>query len=755
MAALAALEAEGALRLPPEGSGKGVTRAPRMQSAPVAEPIGVPPRADGVRGLEVRPVGGQAERLLLARMLADDHPLGASQHAGRQLRYLIGSEHGWLGGFVFASPAPRLSARDAWIGWDAAGRSAGLDRVVGMSRFLIRDGVSCRNLASKALALCLRRLGDDFLVRYGIRPLLAETFVGPEYSGGSLCAAGWTYAGESAGRGRRAMTGQRVPPKAVWLRPLESGWRRALGVEGAGAEPPPRPLTVLGPGDGLDSGSWAVNEFGGAALHGRLRDRLVASAAVQAAAPSKTFFTAACGSQALVTGYYRMIAKADHEHAGLTPEGILAGHRERTVRRMRGAGTVLLIQDGTDLNFATHHGCDGLGVISKNGGKAGTGTLGIHMHSTFAVSAEGIPLGVPRIEFDCPDGAGEAGKPPERRKSARWLRGWRDSSALAAEANAVRGRAGGVGAVSVMDREGDIAALFVERRDRGGADLLVRARADRVLEDGGKLFAEVRASAPRSRHGIRVDRASARRAARGQKAFAGREARRAAVELRWLELSVPVPRKERGRLGSEPFRLTAVHAVEPSPPSGAEPLEWLLLTTLPVGSADGARRILDLYALRWRIEDWHRILKTGCEIEKSGFRTAERMKAAVTVNAVIAWRLAALTLMGRDTPELPAHRMFAASEIAMLLDFAIAGGFPVPGRERPEDPVDLEAVSLGQALLLVARLGGYLNRRNDGPPGHQTVWEGYTRLVTGARTIERIAENGEASALHPYLARNA
>ena len=755
MAALAALETEGAFRLPPEGPGKGVTRVPRMQSAPVAEPVGVPPRVDGVRGFGVRPVAGEAERLLLARMLADGHPLGASQHAGRQLRYLIVSEHGPLGGFVFASPAPRLSARDAWIGWDAAGRSAGLDRVVGMSRFLIRDGVSCRNLASKALALCLRRLGGDFLARYGIRPLLAETFVGKGYGGGSLCAAGWTYAGESAGRGRRAETGERVPPKAVWLRPLASGWRRELGVAATGAAPPPRPRTVLGPGDGLDRDSWAMNEFGGAALHGKLRDRLVASAAVQAAAPSKTFFTAACGNQALVTGYYRMIGKADHEHVGLTPESVLAGHRERTVRRMRGAGTVLLIQDGTDLNFATHHGCEGLGVISKNGGTAGSGTLGIHMHSTFAVSDRGIPLGVPRIEFDCPDGGGERGKPPEARKSARWLRGWRDSSALAAEANAVRGRAGGVGAVSVMDREGDIAALFVEQRDSGGADLLVRARADRVLEDGDRLFGTVRASAVRSRHEVRVDRASARRAARGQKAFAGREARRAAVDLRWLDLSVPVPRKERVRLGIEPVRLTAVHAFEPSPPSGAEGLEWLLLTTLPVGSADEARRILDLYALRWRIEDWHRILKSGCEIEKSGFRTAGRMKAAVTINAVIAWRLAALTLMGRDTPELPAHRMFAASEIAMLLDFAIAGGFPVPGRERPEDPVDLDAVSLGQALMLVARLGGYLNRRNDGPPGHQTVWEGYTRLVTGAQTIERIAENGKASALHPYLARKA
>ena len=124
------------------------------------------------------------------------------------------------------------------------------------------------------------------------------------------------------------------------------------------------------------------------------------------------------------------------------------------------------------------------------------------------------------------------------------------------------------------------------------------ARADRVQADGERLFEEVRASASPSRHEIRVDRVSARRAARGQKAFAGCEARRAAVELRWLELSVPMPRQERRRLGTEPVRLTAVLARKTTLPTGAEALEWLLLTTLPVGNADEARRILDLYALR-------------------------------------------------------------------------------------------------------------------------------------------------------------
>ena len=94
--------------------------------------------------------------------------------------------------------------------------------------------------------------------------------------------------------------------------------------------------------------------------------------------------------------------------------------------------------------------------------------------------------------------------------------------------------------------------------------------------------------------------------------------------------------------------------------------------------------------------------------------------------------------------------MFAASEIAALIDCAIAGGFPVPGRDRPDDPVDLEAVTLGQAMLVLARIGGCLNRRNDGPPGHQTVWEGCMRLVAIAQGCERIEAIGDGSAYHAF-----
>ena len=744
LAALRELEEAGGIRLPPPGRGFGISRKPRVLDEAVAPAAGVPACVHEVGGLHIRLIEGDAERRILSTLLRDEHPQGAVQHGGRQLRYLIGSDHGWLGGFVFASPCSALGARDRWIGWTAEERRDGLRHVIGMSRFLLRGHVRCRNLASKALGLCRRRLGADFLARYGIELYLVETFAGPEHSGASLGCAGWTYVGESTGRGRRGSNARPLSKKAVWMRGLRRDWRRRLGVRDRGLPPPRRPSRQLAPGDGLDMDQWAENEFGAVPLGRALVKRLVKSVRIQSMAPSKTFFSAAGGNQAAVTGYYRMIERPEED--GFTPEAILSAHRERTLQRMRAQRDVLLIEDGTDLNFATHHGCSGLGVLSGGNGKAKT--LGMHLHSTLAVSAAGIPLGVPRLEFDCPDGVRDANKPPEARKSARWLRGWRDSSDLARACPATR-------VISMMDREGDIAALFCARQAEGGAELLVRAQHDRVLGDDETLFATLRSAPAQGAHEVQVDRASARRGARGQKSFAGREARRAATELRWRQVELPVPRKQRKRLGTEPIRLNAVHVLEPSPPNGAEGIEWLLLTTLPVRSQAEAETVLGFYALRWRIEDWHRILKSGCDVEKIAHSRAERIQRAVTLNAVIAWRLAALTLMGRHTPELAAEKMFSHSELAMLMDYAGELGLGLESQQQAAGLPDLAAVSLGEALLLVARLGGYLNRKHDAPPGHQVVWEGYMRMATGAQTMERIVKRGDESALHAlYVRRN-
>ena len=719
MAALAGLEKAGRISLPastgalPRGRPRGLPHA-------LPPPTDVPDRVDRVAGLSLVVVGSDGGRRIWNEMIAREHPLGAAYHAGCQVRYLIGSDHGWLGGAVFGSATRAQRARDEWIGWSREQRRAGVHLVIGLSRFLIRPMVHCHNLASRALGLCLRRVAADYEAAWGFCPVLVESYVGPEHSGASYKAAGWTRVGDTAGIGRR---GGAVAAKSVFLRPLCGDWRVRLGAVAA-------PVAPLAPWAGLDGAVWAENEFGGA-LPGdaRLSKRLVRSVAIQALSPSKTFFTAASGDQAAVTGYYRMIEHPDE--TAISAETILAAHRERIRRRLQGQSTVLLVQDGTELNFATHMGCEGLGKISRNKGSAGT--LGLHMHTSLAVAADGVPLGVARIEFDGPEmGDGpepdEADKPageaPDEAKSKtqRWVRGLRDSRELGRGLDGVR-------AIAVMDREGDAFEIFDEqRRFDGDIALLVRARHNRSLGKGKrKLLDRMRAQPARADVMVPV------------KASAGREARKASCAVRWATLAVPPPAEELAQFGPEPVRLSAVHVAESEAPAdGAEPLEWLLLTTLPVGNREQALEVVGFYLLRWRIEDWHRILKTGCEVEKISHRTASRIQRAVAIKAVIAWRLAVFALLGTETPELDAGLLFSEHEIAILEDYA---------RERRVQGPD----NLGRAVLLLSMMGGYLNRKHDAPPGHQIVWEGYARLALGARVLERAQKFGSDSSVFRKL----
>jgi hypothetical protein len=186
----------------------------------------------------------------------------------------------------------------------------------------------------------------------------------------------------------------------------------------------------------------------------------------------------------------------------------------------------------------------------------------------------------------------------------------------------------------------------------------------------------------------------------------------AEVSLRFRQVTLQPPdrMKDRG-----PITLWMIHVREELPPEGAKPLEWFLLATGEIGSADDAAERLRWYALRWRIEDWHRVLKTGCRVERLGFETGERLKRAVAINLVIAWRIMVMTLLGRESPELPAEVLFSDLDIRVLKAFA---------RQRK-----LEGPStVGLAVGLVARLGGYLARGNDPPPGHEVMWRGFTLL---------------------------
>jgi hypothetical protein len=666
--ALRELEAAGGVTLPPPARTTTGPKAPRRLGAPVPAPEAVPADVGEVQGLRLELVTTTAQRRVWTELMCREHPRGAGPLVGRQLRYLLGSDHGWLGGLGVGAAALQLAPRDRWIGWDVPQRRAHLHRVVGLSRFLIRPRVHCRNLASRVLSLALARLPGDFAARYGYRPWLVESFVDvSQVAGTCFRAANWRRVGQTQGRGRQDRDRRRAETvKDIYVYPLEPDFRVRLGLPADGGRGP------LGPAEGLDGASWAAQEFGGAPLgDGRLSRRLVQAAGAQAARPGRAFSGVAKGDWPAVKGYYRLI---DHpDTAAVTMAAILRPHREQTVRRMQGQRVVLCVHDGTDLDYTGLADCDGLGVIGTN--QTGAASRGLHLHSTLAVTGEGLPLGVLRAACTAPtpkppeDARPRTAIPIEEKETFCWIQAQRDCVALAAAMPQTR-------LLSVMDREADFFELFDEQRRHPRVDLLVRAQHDRTLQgEPRKLFAAVRQAPVEARVQVPIPRQSARPKRAKQKARPQRAARTATLAVRYQAVQLRPPPYHRDKA---PIALWVIHAVEEHPPPGAEPVEWFLLTTLPLASPEDAIQCLRWYCLRWRIEDWHRVLKSGCRIEGIAHKTVERLRRAIAINAVIAWRIMLMTLLGRDTPDLPAEVLFSDLELRVLRAYAKKNGCRPP-----------------------------------------------------------------------------
>ena len=687
---LCRLARAGRLSLPTPASSAPPRRRPVVREAAIG-PAMLPGRSLAELGpLTVILLSGASDswHATWNRVLDEHHYLGAGPLCGAQLRYVVCAADQVVAAASFSSSALQVAARDEFIGWTARARRRNRGLLIGQSRFCLT--VEVPNLASHVHALLLSRVGDDWRKAYGRRPVLVESFVDTtRFDGTCYRAANWQHVGETSGRGRQDRDHEcAVTIKAIWIYPLDAKWRETLCVE---------PVREVAPDADWAETEWASVDLGDQ----RLTQRLVAYGRARFDRPTANL-PQTCGSRAATKAAYRLL---QHPQASL--KQFLSGHAEATLGRAAREPVVLAIQDTTSLNYTTHLVTEGLGPIGSYGA---TKTLGMEVHSSLVVSASGLPLGLLEVQAWARDASlyGQSKdrdkRPRKDKESQKWLNGY-------AVADAAAQRLEQTQVVMVADREADVFELL-ETAVEGRAHALVRAMYQRrvMMPDGNveaRLWDLVRQEPTAGMIEVQVPRRAAR------------PARVAQVEIRYREVQVCDP-EQRHKVRS--VRVWAVAATETaaSIPATAEnePIEWLLLTTLPVASLDAALEKVRWYIQRWQIEVFHRTLKSGCKVEQRQSKTAESLQAALAVDVVVAWRVMMLAKLGREIPDVPCTAFFEEFEWKALCCFI--NKTPIP----PSDPP-----TLGEAMRLVAGLGGFLGRKSDGHPGVQTLWRGLERLT--------------------------
>lgn len=424
---------------------------------------------------------------------------------------------------------------------------------------------------------------------------------------------------------------------------------------------------------------------------GRLSKRLGRLADDLADAPAESFPKALGGSGPL-EGAYRFFSNPK-----VTLDGILAPHFAATAERARAAERVLVVHDTTAFEFQGEAKRAGLGRLKSKG-------QGFFGHFSLAVSADGRrePLGL--LAVSTLFRLGPAAPKKQRAKfpkgeAQRWPTG-----AGQAEAR-LDGRCR---AVHVMDREGDSYPLLTELFE-SKCDFVIRAAQDRLLDGPIHKLKEAARQAPTVIERD-VELSARRKKGPDHKGFPARKGRPARLSIAGTKvvLAPLIPKGRPPRLA-----LNLVHVFELRPPTGEPPVEWILLTTLPVGSAKALEFIVDAYRARWTIEEYFKALKTGCQYEKRQLESAHALLNALAVLVPVAWRLLLLRHLARAEPARPATDALTPAQVAVLQATA--------KKPLPASP------SVRDAMLAVAALGGHI--KNNGEPGWQVLGRGFRDLL--------------------------
>ena len=438
---------------------------------------------------------------------------------------------------------------------------------------------------------------------------------------------------------------------------------------------------------------WAEAEFGEADLGDvRRTARLVQLATMLGAQPTASL-PAAAPDWADLKAAYRFF-----DNDCVRAEAVLDSHVQATVQRLHAVPLALAVQDTTYLDWTDHAATTGLGPLA-------TAThQGLLVHSTLALTPEHVPLGLLQQQTWARDAAvhrqgDHRHRAITEKESEKWLTSLKAVLALQAQCPQTH-------FVSVGDREADVYELFLVERP-STVDLLVRAAQNRGTAHPERYLWPTLAAAPLA--ATVLIQVGAR---------AGQPARKALLEVRWREVTLRRPVKRQAKDQPPTLTVWAVWTNETNPPPGVPPVEWMLLTTVPIHTTADALERLEWYAARWGIEVWHKVLKSGCRIESRQLATADRLKRCLALYSVIAWRILYATMLARALPDVSCAVLLDEAEWQAL--YCRIHRVAIPPAQPPP---------LATAVRWIAQLGGYLNRKGDGPPGVTLLWKGFQHLL--------------------------
>lgn len=460
--------------------------------------------------------------------------------------------------------------------------------------------------------------------------------------------------------------------------------------------------------------SWAAEEFAKVNLGDkRLNKRLIHLCDQLSDAPESPI-NQACEDWSETKVVYRFFQNESVETAS-----ILAAHRAKTAQRADKFETILAVQDTSYFTYTSHPKTKGLGEISLKKGKyvKEIYSHGLAMHACLAVTTEGLPLGLLSQKISARESRPTRAKagardrlPIEQKESFRWLEALHETREVM----------GNCQAVTVCDRESDIYDFF-KLGNELEASVLVRASADRTInrksryaqKDVVKLWEHIKNQHEAGSYEVEVARKSK------SKHSSPRLSRSAHVTVRFGAFLLNPPRNHPKQKTEElpDIKMNAIYVLEENPQEGEDAIEWMLLTNLEVTSFEQAYEKVQWYGLRWRIEMFFKVLKSGFRVEDCRLAHGDRLARYLTIMSIVAWRLFMITLVARTDPNQCCSRLLTRNEWEIL--------FRKTNRNRdlPKRPPTMK-----EAVAWISRLGGHLGRKCDGPPGTITLWRGWKRL---------------------------